>query len=415
MSIGYWLKTPFRKIENTVTFLKETRSRKKAVKRNERIRIAFLAQYIPAWNKFESLYRCLKEDSRFEADLFAVPAEIWEGELTEAFRENTVWQYFSDSGYEVIDAYEGGEWKPLEGYDYVVYTRPYSTYMPKCYQCEAVALYAKPVSMLYFTGLTKDLYRTLIADDFYRHVYCFIAESDYSRRMFLRRYPLTTALGVRKSAFLGVPALEQVLADRGKSGSAWEFAGDRYKIIWTPRWTTDPKLGGSNFFNYYKSLVEYVKERPELALLVRPHPLAFDNFIKTGEMTEQEVASYKAWLESIENVRLDESKEYDATLWGSDLMVSDLSGIVPEFFVTGHPLVFCASNMFLKLAPHGKRLLNGCYCVNTQEELFAAIDQLHSGADPKKSVREDIISEVLGVGDQRVSERIKDLLIRDSE
>lgn len=63
--------------------------------------------------------------------------------------------------------------------------------------------------------------------------------------------------------------------------------------MWTPRWTTNKKLGGSNFFVYYKLLLEYAEKNDDVDLLCRPHPLMFDNFLKTGEMKIEEIDDYK--------------------------------------------------------------------------------------------------------------------------
>jgi CDP-glycerol glycerophosphotransferase (TagB/SpsB family) len=93
---------------------------------------------------------------------------------------------------------------------------------------------------------------------------------------------------------------------------------------------------------------------------------------------------------------LDEEKEYVSTIWNSSVLVSDYSGMIPEYFVTGKPLVFCASNFTFQPAEHFARMLEGCYVVYNEEELHACLEQLKQGNDTLREKREAIIEELFG-------------------
>ena len=53
---------------------------------------------------------------------------------------------------------------------------------------------------------------------------------------------------------------------------------------------------GSSFLKYKSIFFSIADEHPEISILVRPHPLMFNNFIHTGLMTEEEVKEYNAGL-----------------------------------------------------------------------------------------------------------------------
>ena len=79
------------------------------------------------------------------------------------------------------------------------------------------------------------------------------------------------------------------------------------RILWTPRWTTQERIGGSHFFEYKDLFLEFAEKygSEELKFAIRPHPLMFDHFVTEGQMTEQDVADYKAQL-AAHDIELDE-------------------------------------------------------------------------------------------------------------
>ena len=149
--------------------------------------------------------------------------------------------------------------------------------------------------------------------------------------------------------------------------------------------------------------------------LFRPHPLALDNFLKTGEMTREQVQSFHDQIQALPNVSLDCQKEYFSTMWGASVLVTDISGIMPEYFVTGKPMIYCASNMPLTPSPHTETMLEGCYTVYNREELFACLEQLAAGVDPLAQKRQEIAEKLYGGLNSAPSLGILEELAKDRE
>lgn len=362
---------------------------------NERIKVAFLCQYIPAWNKFQPLYDSLMSDSRFDPYIICLPMNIQNNTFLGEENYNDVFDYYQKNGYKAINAMTDiNQWIDLEIYnfDYVVYTRPYNSYLPKAYITQNVCKYSKVVTMMYATNLLEDNYDVLINHDFFEPVYAFFADTERAKDFFRAKYPISTSFGFRKCEYLGMLGFEQMMADKEKTSTSWNFAGDGLRAIWTPRWTTQQELGGSNFFVYYESLLDYAEKHKNFNLLIRPHPLAFDNFLKTGEITKESLDEYIKRVDLLPNVAFDENKEYGATFWESDVLISDISGIMPEYFITGKPLVYCSSNMYLKLAVHTEKMLEGCYDAPGPKELFDYLDIFLDGKDPTYESRQSIVN-----------------------
>ena len=236
----------------------------------------------------------------------------------------------------------------------------------------------------------------VFGQSFYMHTYMYFVEMESLVADYQKAQSLGHRLGLNHSDCLGMIALDGFMNDKNSESASWNFATNGLRVIWAPRWTTDKKLGGSNFFTYKDFMLDYFREHDEMNLLMRPHPLMFDNFISTGEMTADEVEKYKAEVNSIKNIAFDDQKEYAATFWNSDVLIADYSSIVPEYFLTEKPLIFCATNMELTLLDNMKDILKGSYVVNSEQELRGCLEELRQGKDTRKDIRIEMKQKLFG-------------------
>lgn len=413
-SFGKTLKKTVRLTSAIPAFLAERKIKRGA----GLIKVGFMCQYIPAWNKVEPVYRMMKDDPRFEPYLICVPDRFKNCQLQDPGNmENEIYNYFIDHGYsDAINALIGeNQFLDLRtmNLSYVFYLRPYNALMPACYGTSVVGSYSRVCLIIYGMTMTTGILETTLNLDFMRNVYCYFAETPFVRQQNIANTKLLHRLKLNRTVFLGMPVLEAIQKQCHAESPAWEFSQNDFRVIWTPRWTTALEDGGSNFFTYYQKLLEYAREHPDVDILLRPHPLTFSHFLETGEMTRQQQDQYKADCKALKNVSIDVLPEYDATFWGSSVLVSDISGIMPEYFSTGKPLIFCATNMVLTPAEHTVRLLEGCYVVNNEQELFSCLDQLKRGIDPLAEKRQEIIKELFGDLQDSASRRIVEYLDGD--
>ena len=362
------------------------------------VRVAFLCQYLPIWHKLRPIYENMRSGDAFEPLLICVPSDVVGGKRTKASGNDTL-EYFRSQGYtDALDAVTDEGWLDLQSLDldYIFYPRPYDTYMPEPYQSRHVCRYAKICLILYGMNTTCEVTATTINREFFRHVHCYFAELPYSREKNMKNGWLLHKLGLQETVYYGMPGIEAIRGAQNEPRPAWDFAKNDFRVLWCPRWTTDLSMGGSNFFTYYQFLLDYAAAHPEADLLFRPHPLALQHFQETGEMTAREAEAFTAACEALPNVQLDREKDYAATFWGTSVMVSDISGMIPEYFVTGQPLIFCASNMILTPEKTTARILEGSYIVNNRQELETCLENLKNGIDPLKEKREAIVRELYG-------------------
>ena len=142
--------------------------------------------------------------------------------------------------------------------------------------------------------------------------------------------------------------------------------------------------------------------------------MAFDNFVKTGQMTKQEVDAYISSNNSRGNTAMDAEKNYGASFWQSSVLITDVSAVLVEYFITGKPIIFCeAENRAATYLPYFLDILSVSYVAKNQEELEQYLNQLKSGNDPLQEERIKMRDKLFGTGIDQIPEKIIQHLIGD--
>ncbi len=383
-----------------------------------KIRVGFLCQYIPAWDKLEPVYRLMLADDRFEPVLLCVPSGVENNRLTDPDSlENDTYNYFVKQGYPAVNTLTGKEqWLDLQplNLQYIFCVRPYNRLKPVPYTSHALCRHSRLCLLTYGMPCAREGWEIMTNRDFSSRLYLHFTESEAFCRLRRQQHPLKHRLGLQKTVCVGLPAGQSILASREKVSPSWDFSKSDFRVMWTPRWTTDPKVGGTNFFTYRDAILDYAENHPDTDILLRPHPLMFNNFVKTGEMTQGEVDDYKARCSALSNVAFDTVSRYDATVWGSSVLVSDISGMIPEYLITGKPVIYCNTNMDMEMLEPMKKLLDACYTVKNRQELEACLEALRRGEDPLAQARRDAVESVFGK-DMDVAGKIIKTLLADSK
>lgn len=360
---------------------------KTKIAKGEVLNVVFVVQYIPGWNKLEPIYSKMQNDYRFNPIIVCVPLNIKDNKLMD--NGNDTYQYFVEHGYTSINALlDDGNWFDLRQLkpDYLFHSRPYNSFMPDCYTSGKIVKYALICNVLYGTNTSKNAQKVTLNKDYFIDNYCYFAFDELEKKYFEREYKIGICLGIQKCLPYGTVALEQILNSRKENASS----SFRKCVLWTPRWSTDPIVGGSNFFKYRYIIKKLIAQNPDVLFVIRPHPLMFGNFLKTGEMSAQDVQEFKEYCCNTNNVYLDENKEYSDTFWNSDILITDNSGIVPEYFITSKPIIFCHSDIFVYTKSFEK-IIQSCYQAHNSEDIEHYFNLLIGDVDIMKEKRMESI------------------------
>ena len=374
-------------------------------------RVVFIVEMPSVWNKALPTYRRMFADPDFEPMILCLPSSL-EGCFE---RENETYRYFVEAGYSnVLNAVQGKAWlnpKTLHA-DYFVILRPYDNYRPRPYKSIHLCRFGKICVILYATLMSTNLIPEIVNRRFFSQVSWFFAESEYVRDHNIRQNYLKNRTGLQHSVYIGIPAVESMLDAKNRPAASWSFSCNTFRAIWTPRWSTDTFGGGSNFLRYQQDFISFFSQHRDMDLLLRPHPLMFRHLLDSGIMTQDEIDAVYALFDQAENLSLDREKEYFPTFWNSDVLISDISSIIPEYFITGNPVIFCRSpGIDWKTIPIFEEMLNACYCADTFEEIGRILVDLQHGHDPLKKARADLAARLFLPG-ELPSELIIDTLRR---
>jgi len=239
---------------------------------------------------------------------------------------------------------------------------------------------------------------------FYRNLFLGFMESPEHAAQIQAQLPLRNRV-----VFCGYPVLDDV-----------EFQEKQRtirSILWTPRWTYADVLGGSHFFEYKDGFVNLGDELKNISLTLRPHPLAFDNFIAEGRMTTEDVKSFKTLLKQ-KDITLDASGMIADTFEATDVCVTDWSSIIVAFFLTGKPIILCDSPIYHDEPGHSSlsfwssQMMECLYIADSWDDVLKYLKELAAGNDylyeKRREVAYGLLRENAGA-----SKRILDTLRKD--
>ena len=345
------------------------------------ISVAFIVQMPEIWDKEAPVFEAMLSDARFNARLIVVPSYDYAKGQIKGYGNEL--EYFENKyGSEcIVKAYKDNGWTDLEqlDLDYVFYQRCWENYLPEQYHTKNVIRYSKTCYIPYAVGLFDgaDYYKK----NFFTNLYaCFCSTREQ------------TAFHVqntkRKIVFCGCPVIERY-ADIAKKLAR----SDRKTVLWTPRWTDDAFFGGSTFFENMYNILELKDAHSDIDLVLRPHPMTFPTAVRNGKMTEEEVEEYKNKVKTSGAV-FDSNVFIEDSLFSTDILITDYSSIVWEYFIFGKPIIYC-TDTDIDFEEVYKKITRVVYKAKDWEEIKKITSMLLAGEDPMYNERIKLVKEIV--------------------
>ncbi len=341
------------------------------------INVIFLVQFPEMWNSQRSVYEAFKHDNHYNVVILAVPKQKGAmQDLNEYESVNASVLFCQEYGFSYVDAKSSDSWFDINKLDpdVIFLQRPYDENMPAHLSMRVL----RKRSVLCYIPYGYEFVNNVHLDIEYNqnlinNVFCCFAENDETYRYIRNRSRLDCRMGLRKVYNVGYPRFDLISSERGNSNK-------RYRFLWTPRWSVSEKNDRSYFLDYYDVLIRYFSSNKDKYLTIRPHPLMFKNFLEKGVMSQQEIEKCKLTIQKMPNVKWDTNEDYLVTFSKVDVLISDFSTIIVDFFITNKPIVYCGGNVG-SFNSIGKRMAEGLYHVSNENELIQTIEYLSNNDD----------------------------------
>ena len=370
----------------------------------KKVKVYFIAQYKAGLDKFASVVDEMKSDKKLNVKVLVFPENINNVQSNDDF---AFWK--KRFGNIAIDALlENNKWFDLKkkSPDYVFIQRPYDHYLPCEYSTDELKKYTKLCYIPYGYSLA-DLHDVILPKSFLEKLYFFFGENDEECK-----YAENMVQDKVKIKSLGYPSLNKEIRSISLNDSkSLGRKKKELKVIWTPRWTTEKSLFTTTFFTNRDSIVRYFKKNEELNLIFRPHPLMFKNFIEKKLMTKKEVKNYLASFNQ-KNMIYDQQSEYLETFKDSDILITDFSSIIIEYFVLGKPIILCDKDSH-RYSGIMKKIDKVCYHAVEWNEIEKIIKQIKEGKDKLKNKRDELLKQIIDCNKEDSAKLITECIKQD--
>ena len=373
---------------------------------SEKIRVGFLVQMPEIWDKQAPVYEKLNSDARFIVSLIVIPP--YDKRMsTYSFEKYENLLGFFQMKYPAADirkAYDK-QWLDLSsmGFDYIFYPTCWEKdTLPLEYRTKEVIKFAKTCYIPYGVGGFRYDKQFYYKRSFYLYLYINFCKPEEDGLIPKSPY--------KHNIFLGLPVIDNSIA-RQQTIATNSTATNGKNILWTPRWTSEEIYGGTTFFAYKDRILSLKTKIPDITLTLRPHPATFPNALRLGKMTESEIEDYKNSVRE-HGASFDTNKMVGDSFRQTDILITDYSSIILEFFLSGKPVIYCAKTN-ISFSEIYKQILQGFYIAENWEQVEKTVLQLLKGEDELKTVRMNIIENIKKqhVG---ATERIVKFLINDA-
>ncbi|MCH5211594.1 MAG: CDP-glycerol glycerophosphotransferase family protein [Oscillospiraceae bacterium] len=398
------IKIIYHNVRNTYKYLMHPAKKR----RNPKINIIFLVVRTNVWNSVKSIYDAAKRNDKINTYVVALQS-YHNGEIDS--EDSSVYEFCKTIDSNTIKAYnpETKTYYDLEELkpDYIFLNVPYDEEYPEPYKSERLSRIAKLCYASYgYTIKKSKLQKITVRPSIMRYVSFIFACNNIMYGYYRKRMILTELVSGKRLYNIGFPRFDiyKNLA----------YKESEYKtIMWLPRWTTESQVAQGNepssFFKLKDKILDYIDNNPKCELIVRPHPKAFENYIKNNMMTETEVTAYKERIEAADNVSYDTNPSYYENLIKSDILIADFTSILAEYFVTGRPIIYFGNGD--NYPPEHRGMYESFYHVDSWEMAKGILNDLINGIDYKKEQREQAVSDFMKDKPHNVGEHIINILV----
>ena len=360
--------------------------------RGRKVKVLFPVNEIAKW-KSQSVYDLMVQSTKFEPVIALTLADIsWR--LTTEEQEGKLKdlrEFFERRNMPLVMAYDLQARKAIDfrvfSPDIVFYSQPWDyaeVQMPA-----SVAFYALTCYVPYFV-LNYGYIDIDVMCEFHREIWRHFLLT----KAWARRYARHTHFWTHAGKLLGTghPQLDFFYLNKDQFETT-------NMVIYAPHWSIssekyDTFENYSTFLQMGRFILEYAWRHPEFQWVFKPHPSLKFALRESGEWTDAQIDEYWSEWEKIGVGCY--TCDYPSLFVKSKALITDCGSFLPEYFVTGKPLIHLISgNRKIEPAPPAKMYFDTFYQVHNENELLAVLSRVvEQGDDYRKNERLSMLEKV---------------------
>jgi len=369
----------------------------------EKIRLVFIVITPEIWTSLQSVWGRAVKDDRFEVSVVLLKSSNLEISLTSFSRAQVLLEeagipYFTESNFSLAI------YQP----HVVFYPLPYGSLYPNSYKPDVVqALGCRIAYVPYGLEVGGGMFNA-------RYQY----DTEVPRiawRVFARSQEQLTSFGRYCSYGNGhvrVTGHPKAEFDREQGIRphlvAEKKARGRQVILWSPHFTVLTRRKWSSFLDHHEAIVRLIDDRPDLFLLVRPHPFLRTNLAKLEGWGHQRMSEWFAAIDARENAHVDTETDYRPAFQISSALLGDAGSFLVEYLLTGKPICYLTGQNDIGLTEEVRSL--DCYYPGaTDIDIAGFLDRvIIKGEDSFREARKSALKSYFGENCHTPSESILD-------
>lgn len=368
----------------------------------EKIRLVFLVISPELWPSIEPVWKRATKDDRFIVSVVVLKSTNPDMTLislskAQGLLESAGIPYFTEQNF-CLDSY-----RP----HVVFYPLPYGSLYPQSYKPEIVT--AKGCRIAYVP------YGLEVGGGVFNARYQYDTEVPrVAWRVFARsgeqlnRFGRYCSYGNGHVVVTGHPRAElygnsEIQAHR----AARSKARGRSIILWTPHFTVVARRKWSSFLDHHETIIRLIDYRPELFLLVRPHPFLRTSLAKLEDWGTERVATWFSGINEKDNVYVDTETDYRPAFDASSALLADAGSFLVEYLQTGKPICHLSGKDDIGINDEVRGL--ACFYPGASESDIASfLDRVSNSEDPLRDARKSALQTYFGPDNQTPSQSILD-------
>jgi CDP-glycerol glycerophosphotransferase (TagB/SpsB family) len=139
-------------------------------------------------------------------------------------------------------------------------------------------------------------------------------------------------------------------------------------------------------------MLDLFAARPDMVLILRPHPILFKHLASQGLMSVEEIDLFQRRFVGSPNMIMDERADFTHAFAVSDALISDASSFLTLYGAIGKPIQYLPNPTGPGLNEEGE-IVDAYYKGDSAEAIGRFVEMIGDGEDPLRERRQAVFDQ----------------------